>query len=97
MILLNKASEVAPDELQRIKAILREIQPKAEIITCDYCDVDLDKLVNTGLFNFEKVATSAKWIEAVEGDDDEEEEHEHEHHDPRTWALPLPPPSWLRE
>ena len=81
MILLNKASEVAPDELQRIKAILREIQPKAEIITCDYCDVDLDKLVNTGLFNFEKVATSAKWIEAVEGDDDEEEEHEHEHHD----------------
>ena len=81
MILLNKASEVAPDELQRIKAILREIQPKAEIITCDYCDVDLDKLVNTGLFNFEKVATSAKWIEAVEGDNDEEEEHEHEHHE----------------
>lgn len=81
MILLNKASEVTPDELQRIKAILREIQPKAEIITCDYCDVDLDKLVNTHLFDFEKVATSAKWIEAVEGDDDEEEEHHHEHHE----------------
>lgn len=80
-ILLNKSSEVSAEELGRIKAIIREIQPKAEIITCDYCDVDLDKLVNTGLFNFEKVATSAKWIEAVEGDDDEEEEHEHEHHE----------------
>lgn len=81
MILLNKASEVLPDELQRIKAILREIQPKAEIITCDYCDVDLDKLINTGLFNFEKVATSAKWIEAVEGDDYDHQDEEHHHHD----------------
>lgn len=89
-ILLNKASEVSAEELGRIKAIIREIQPKAEIITCDYCDVDLDKLVNSNSFDFEKVATSAKWIAAVEGDEDEEHEHhhhdheendEHEHHD----------------
>lgn len=79
-ILLNKASEVSAEELGRIKAIIREIQPKAEIITCDYCDVDLDKLVNSNSFDFEKVATSAKWIAAVEGDEEEEEEHEHHHH-----------------
>lgn len=78
-ILLNKASEVSTEELGRIKAIIREIQPKAEIITCDYCDVNLDKLVNSNSFDFEQVATSAKWIAAVEGDD--EEEHEHHHHD----------------
>ncbi len=93
MILLNKASEVTPEELERIKRIVRELQPKAEIITCDFCDVDLEKLVNTHLFDFQKVATSARWIEAIEGDDenyehhdsdDEEEEHEHHcchHHD----------------
>ena len=79
-ILLNKSSEVSAEELGRIKAIIREIQPKAEIITCDYCDVDLDKLVNSNSFDFEQVATSAKWIAAVEGDEEEKEEHEHHHH-----------------
>lgn len=79
-ILLNKSSEVSAEELGRIKAIIREIQPKAEIITCDYCDVDLDKLVNSSSFDFEQVATSAKWIAAVEGDEEEREEHEHQHH-----------------
>lgn len=79
-ILLNKSSEVSAEELGGIKAIIREIQPKAEIITCDYCDVDLDKLVNSNSFDFEQVATSAKWIAAVEGDEEEKEEHEHHHH-----------------
>lgn len=78
-ILLNKASEVTPHELAHIKAILRELQPKAEIITCDYCDVDLDKLVNANAFDFNKVATSARWIEEVEGDEEETAHHEHEH------------------
>ena len=83
MILLNKASEVSAQELDHIKAILRELQPKAEIITCDYCDVDLDRLINTNDFDFERVATSARWIEAVEGndDDDEHKHHDDEHHD----------------
>ena len=75
-IFLNKASEVSPKELQRIKAILHEIQPKAEIVACDYCDVDLDSIVNTHLFDFEKVATSARWIEAVEGDEHDLENEE---------------------
>ncbi len=69
MILLNKADEVGPEELARIKAILHQLQPKAEILPCNYGDVDLDKLLNTHLFDFEKVATSARWIEAVEGDE----------------------------
>lgn len=86
MILLNKASEVTPEELERIKRIIRELQPKAEIVTCDFCDVDLDTLVNTHLFDFQKVATSARWIEAIEGDEEDYEHHdsddeeEHEHH-----------------
>lgn len=87
MILLNKISEVTPEEAGRIKAIIRAIQPKAQIIECDYADVDLDKIINTGLFNFEKVATSAAWIQELEhhhdddDDDDDEEVDEHHHHE----------------
>ncbi len=83
LILLNKISEVTPDEAGRIRAIIRALQPQAEIIGCDYADVPLDALLNTGLFDFERVATSATWVREIEGhdddDDDDEEEHEHEH------------------
>ena len=88
-ILLNKASMVTPDELARITAILHEIQPHADIVPCDFCDIDLNTLINTRTFNFDKVATSARWIEAVEGekfddhddDHDEDEHHDHDHDD----------------
>ena len=88
-ILLNKASEVSAEELEKIKQIIRALQPKAEIIPCDYGDVDLDKLVNTHGFDFDAVATSAAWIDEIEhhheddddDDDDDEEEHHHHYHD----------------
>ena len=90
LILLNKAAEVTPDELAHIKSIIRAIQPKAEIIETNYCDVDLDKLLNTHLFDFDRTATSATWIQEVEDarhhehhhddDDDDDDEDEHEHH-----------------
>jgi len=90
IILLNKAAEVSEEELARIKSIIRAIQPTAQIIETNYCDVDLELILNTGLFDFDKVATSATWIQEIEDahhhhhdddddDDDEEEEHEHEH------------------
>lgn len=83
-ILLNKVDEVSPEELDRIKKIIRALQPKAEILECNYGDVDFDKILHTGLFDFEKVVTSATWIRELEGHHDEdehehEEEHEHEH------------------
>ena len=84
MILLNKASEVSPSELGKIKQIIRTLQPKAQIIECDYGEVDLDKILNTHLFDFEKVATSATWISKVEGGapaDDEVEHFGHEEHE----------------
>ncbi len=88
-ILLNKASEVTKDELAQVRQIIRTLQPKADIIECDYCDVDLDKLVYTEKFNFDEVATSATWIQEIENhhdddddddDDDEDEDHHHHHH-----------------
>ena len=85
IVLLNKAADVEPQELGRIREIIRTLQPKAEIIDCNYGDVDLDKIINTHMFDFNKVATSAAWIAEIEGhhedeDDDDDEHDEHEHH-----------------
>lgn len=81
IILLNKVDDVNKEELGLVKEIIRSLQPKAEIIECNYGDVDLDKIINTGNFNFDKVATSASWIAEIEGHEDEEEKHdEHDHH-----------------
>ena len=84
IILLNKADEVQPEELKRIKHIIRTLQPGAEIIECNYADVDLEKIIHTGLFDFERAATSAGWIRGIERPATEEEEreahHHHEHH-----------------
>ena len=86
IVLLNKVSEVEPQELEKIRQIIRALQPKAEIIECDYGNVDLDKIINTKMFSFDKVATSAAWINALENvddddDDDDEDEDEHHHHE----------------
>ena len=90
-ILLNKASEISPEEYAHLVDIVRALQPKAEIIPCDYGNVDLDLLLNTHRFDFDEVATSAAWIDEIEhhhgdehiddDDDDDDDDHEHHHHD----------------
>lgn len=86
IILLNKAADVEPKELEHLKQIIRAIQPKAEIFECNYGDVDLDLIVNTHKFDWQTVATSAGWIHEIESErngeeEHDEEEHEHHHHD----------------
>ena len=81
LVLLNKVSEVAPEDLKRMKDIIRALQPKAEIIECDYAKVDLKQLVNSGDFGFNKVASSAGWLQEISKHVEEEHsEHHHEHH-----------------
>lgn len=82
VIILNKISEVSTEEAARVRAIIRAIQPKAEIIETDYCRVDIDRLINTHCFDFEKVATSAAWVRELEGhhDDEDEDDEEDQHH-----------------
>ena len=86
IILLNKAADVEPKELEHLKQIIRAIQPKAEIFECNYGDVDLDLIVNTHKFDWQTVATSAGWIQEIESertgeDEHDEDEHEHHHHE----------------
>ena len=83
IVLLNKAAEVSPKERERIKCIIGELQPKAEIIECNYGDVDLEKIMNTGLFGYDSTTMSAGWMKGIESpydehDHDDEEEHDHE-------------------
>jgi G3E family GTPase len=86
IVLLNKASEVTPEELGRIRAIVRTLQPKARIIECDYGKIELEEILDTGLFQFDEVAASAAWIQEVEhhdddDDDDDDDDHDHDEHE----------------
>lgn len=91
VVILNKVSDISKDELRRVKLAVKALQPKAKIIEADYCNVDVDDMIDTNLFNFDEAATSAAWIREFEDwsnevdsdeidDDDEEHEHHHHHH-----------------
>lgn len=86
-VILNKADEVSPSELGRIKQIIKALQPNAEIIEANYADVELDSIINTKTFHYDKVAISAAWIQEIEKKATEEEEreakadHHHHHHE----------------
>ena len=87
LIILNKVSEVSKDELGKVREIVRALQPKARILECDFADIDLAEIMDTGLFNYDSVAASAAWISGVEGpvedddDDDDDDDHDHDHDD----------------
>ena len=78
IVLLNKAAELTPEEMGKLKGIVKSINPGAKVLECNYGDVDLDELIYTGMFRFDEVATSAAWIAAIEGEEDEEGEAEGE-------------------
>lgn len=84
IVLLNKAGEVTREQLGTIEAIVRKLQPHAEIIETDYCKVDVDRLLDTGLFDFERAVNSAGWMEEFDSTDNEHDadardEHGHKH------------------
>ena len=90
IVLLNKASELSKEELKRVKMTIRAIQESAVIMETDYCNIDIDKLIDTELFDFDKASTSAAWIREFEDwdtdvevhdDEDEDEDHDHEEHE----------------
>ena len=91
IVLLNKASEVNHEDLNRIKAIINNLQPGVEIIECDYTNIDLEKIINTHKFEYYKIAAAAGWIRHIEDNGQQttdnghhshdEHEHEHHHHD----------------
>lgn len=73
VIILNKVSEISKENLNKVKAIIKKLQPEAKIIETDYCKVSLDDIIDTNNFDLEKVSMSAGWIEAFENPEEHEE------------------------
>lgn len=87
-IVLNKVDSVSEDELNKVKAVIKALQPVAKIIETNYSKVDVKEIIDTNNFDFEKASTSAAWVRELERDDneteDDDDDHdhdEHEHHD----------------
>ena len=83
IVLLNKASEVSADELARVRRVIERLNPSARIVECDYCDVPLNDLLDTGLFNYQRDSGAAGWIRGIETDmtaaDEHRARHPHDH------------------
>ncbi len=84
-IILNKIDDVTEQEKANVIEVIRALQPEAKIIETNYGKIDVGEILDTHRFDFEKIATSAGWMKAMElegenSEDLEEKEHEH-HHD----------------
>lgn len=85
-IILNKVDTVTPEQLGKVKAIIRKLQPEAVMFETTYGQIDVDEILDTNRFDFEKSSMSAGWIQELENasyeeDEDEHEEHHEHHHD----------------
>lgn len=85
-IILNKIDDVTEQEKATVLEVIRALQPEAKIIETNYGKIDVGEILDTHRFDFEKIATSAGWMKAMElegenSEDLDEDEHEHHHHD----------------
>lgn len=86
-LIINKVDLVTEEQLKKIRAIVKKLQPNARVIEATKCNVPVKDIIGTGLFDFEKVYESAGWVAILNEDDakhqhenDDEHEAEHEHH-----------------
>ena len=82
-IILNKVDELTTEQLEKVKRIIKVLQPVAKIIETNYCKVDVKDIIDTNSFNFDRAAASPGWLQELEADVEEsdKEEHHHEEHD----------------
>lgn len=78
VIVLNKVDEVSKEELEKVKKVIKTLQPTAKIIETNYGKVEVSEIIDTNNFDFEKVSTSAGWIQELEKEPEEEPEGETE-------------------
>ena len=78
-IVINKVDDVSKEELQKVRAVVKTLQPVAKIIETNYAKVEVKEIIDTNNFDYEKTITSAGWYKELEREDNEEDEHDHEH------------------
>lgn len=81
IVLLNKVSEVSSAELARVRKIVSQLNPGARILECDYADIDIEELLDTGLFDYRKTEGNAGWIRGLEEDHHDDDHDDDDHHD----------------
>ena len=79
-VILNKVDKVDAEQLGRVKAMIRTLQPKARIIEASFGKTAVSDILDTGAYDFEEAVTSAGWAQAFE-EAGKEHEEEHHHHD----------------
>lgn len=81
-IVLNKVDEISAEDLKKVRAVVKALQPKAKLIETNYAKVELSDVFDTKEFDYDKTFASAGWIAEFEKEDAQDEhhhEHEHEH------------------
>ena len=79
VLILNKVSEVSKQELERVRKIVKNIQPKAKLIEADFSNVEMKDILDTNLFDMENALTSSGWFTALD-QDAKDADHKEEHH-----------------
>ncbi len=82
-LIVNKKDLVSEDEMKKVRAVVKALQPHVKVIEAERGNVDVDDILATDRFDFDAVFESAAWVQHLEEEeDDEHEEHdEHEHHE----------------
>ena len=68
VILISKTDLVSTDELKRLKAILKTLNTSANLIAIENGNVDISKVLSTGLFDFEKAQRAPGWLKEMRGE-----------------------------
>lgn len=81
-LIINKKDLVTADEMKKVHAVVKALQPHVKVIEASHGDVAVEDILNTERFDFETVFESAAWVshlERADEDDDDDDEHNHEH------------------
>ena len=85
-LVINKVDLVNEEQLKKIRAVVKKLQPNARVIETTKANVDIAEILGTHEFDFEKVYASAGWVAELNKADEDEHEHDegeehHHHHD----------------
>ncbi|HJE62970.1 MAG TPA: zinc metallochaperone GTPase ZigA [Alcaligenes faecalis] len=67
VLVLNKIDLISEPERERLMAILNSLNPRARIETAEFGQVPLDRVLNTGLFDFEEASKAPGWLQELRG------------------------------
>ncbi len=75
VIVLNKLDLITPDQKKALYAIIRSLNPQADIVESEFSKVPLNKVLNTGKFDLDKARQSAGWLQAWDNPGSEADEY----------------------